>query len=114
MSEPWFNPNMYAWIPGTSLGVIGGLWGSLVGVLAPRGRGKGLVFATAGLLLAASCVLLVAGVIALWEGQPYGVWYGLILPGFIGLGVLAPNLWVVRNVYRANEARRMHANDAPL
>ena len=42
MSEPWFDPNRYAWIPGTALGVLGGILGSMAGVLAPRGRAKGL------------------------------------------------------------------------
>ena len=39
MNEPWFDPNSYAWIPGTLLGTLSGLWGALVGTLAPRGKG---------------------------------------------------------------------------
>ena len=35
MTEPWFDPNLYAWIPGTTLGVTGGILGSLGGMLAP-------------------------------------------------------------------------------
>jgi hypothetical protein len=114
MIEPWFNPNMYAWIPGTALGVLGGTWGALVGVLAPHGRGRRLVFGCGALLVLAAITCLVAGIYALVTGQPYGVWYGLGLPGVIGLLVLTPNLWVVRNVYRAGEARRMAAHDVPL
>ena len=40
MSEPWFDANSYAWIPGTLLGTLGGLWGALVGTLRPGARGK--------------------------------------------------------------------------
>jgi RHS repeat-associated protein len=36
MNDPWFNENLYSWIPGTALGVLGGLWGGLAGTLAPR------------------------------------------------------------------------------
>ena len=60
MNEPWFNPNLYAWIPGTLLGVLGGTWGALVGTLAPRGKAKGLVVGGLFLLLLASVACLVA------------------------------------------------------
>src|SRR4051794_8899444 len=70
MSEPWFDPNYYAWIPGTVLGTLGGLWGSLVGTLAPRGKGKSLVLTSLGVLLAASVVCLALGITALLAGQP--------------------------------------------
>ncbi len=41
MSDPWFDPNLYAWIPGTAFGVTGGLWGGLAGTLAPAGPPAG-------------------------------------------------------------------------
>src|SRR6266508_1746973 len=88
MSEPWFDANYYAWIPGTLLGTLGGLWGALVGILAPQGKGKALVLGSLGVLLLASVVLLVLGIVALAGRQPYGVWYGLLLSGIIGLVVL--------------------------
>ena len=65
MNELWFDPNHYAWIPGTMLGVLGGLWGSLVGILAPRGKAKGLVLGTLCLMLAACTVSLSMGILAL-------------------------------------------------
>ena len=34
----WFDPVRYAWIPGTALGLWGGLEGTLAGLLAPRGK----------------------------------------------------------------------------
>jgi hypothetical protein len=40
MAERWFDAMQWAWLPGTLLGVLGGLWGSLAGVLAPKGKAR--------------------------------------------------------------------------
>ena len=111
MSDPWFNPNLLGGIVGSAIGVLGGVWGGLAGALAPRGRAKVLVLGYAWALLLASALLLATGLAALLCGQPYGVWYGLGLSGLIGLAVLAPNLYVVRGVYRKAEERKLAAHD---
>jgi hypothetical protein len=111
MNGPWFNPNLYAWIPGTLLGVLGGLWGSLVGILAPRGKARSLVLGSLGLMLAASATCLTLGVLALLKHQPYGVWYGLMLPGVVGLVVLGSLTPVTLMRYREAEHRKMQARD---
>ena len=111
MNEPWFDANLYAWIPGTSVGIMGGILGSLVGTLAPRGRARSLVLGLHILMISVSAILLIAGVIAFLQGQPYGIWYGLGLPGVVGsiaLGALFP---VVLKRYREAEARRLMAHD---
>lgn len=110
MPEPWFDP-MWAWLPGTVLGCGLGLWGSLVGVLAPRGKARGLVFGTFWFGLALSAVLLVAGVVALIAGQPYAIWYGLGLAGLLGSVLLPCLLPTVVRRYREAEDRRLHAQD---
>ena len=111
MNEPWFNPNYWAWLPGTLLGCIGGAWGALAGTLAPRGKGRNLVLGGALLLLVFCGGLLAAGLIAVISGQPYGVWYGLGLPGLLGVLVIPPNLYLVRKRYGEAEQRRMQAED---
>ena len=114
MTEPWFDPIRYAWIPGTALGVLGGVYGSVVGSLAPMGRARGLVLGFHGVLLGLSAVLLAAGLAALAVGQPYGVWFGLGLAGLFGVvvfGLLTP---VVRRAYEQAERRKMAAQDAVL
>ena len=40
MSEPWFDPDFYAWIPGTVLGTPGGSWGASWERSLPGGRGN--------------------------------------------------------------------------
>ena len=111
MAEPWFDPIRFAWMPGTFLGVSAGAFGSLVGFLAPRGKAKGLVLAIYWTLLGASAAMLVAGAVAFFAGQPYGVWYGLGLPGVVGVSVLGATGGVITRGYRAAEERRMTAED---
>jgi hypothetical protein len=105
MSEAWYDPNWYAWIPGSTLGLVGGLWGALVGILAPRGRARSFVVGYTWAVLVACAGLLAAGAVALVCGQPYGVWFFLGLPGLIGLIVIGANAPTVYWAYRAAEAR---------
>jgi hypothetical protein len=111
MNEPWFDANLYAWIPGTVLGSLGGIWGALVGTLGPFGKAKWLLMGAAWLLLAAAAVLLVLGVIALASGQPYGISYGLLLPGVGGLFIFGLLLPVAVLTYRQAEQRRIEAKN---
>jgi hypothetical protein len=111
MIQPWFDPNLYSWIPGTVLGVAGGVIGTLAGVLAPRGKAEQLITALFVIALAASLALLIGGIVALATGQPYGIWYGLGLPGLIGLVVFGMTFGQVRRRYQDTEMRRMRAAD---
>lgn len=112
MSEPWFDPNAYAWIPGTMLGVFGGTWGTLVGVCASRGRARGLVHGLFLVGVVACAALAFTGVAALLAGQPYGIWYGFGFPGLLGLVLLLAVLRpVMRRAYEQAEFRRMQAQD---
>jgi len=111
MTEPWFNPNTYAWIPGTLLGVLGGLEGTLVGLFAPKGKQKQLVLGVHFGIMGVCCVLLVVGVVALATGQPYGVWYGLGFPGLLGLVILGSLTPLIRKRYAEAELRKSMAAD---
>ena len=111
MTEQWFDANLYAWIPGAFLGVAGGILGSLGGTLALRGKAKRLVIGLYGSAIFVSAILLIAGVVALIQRQPYGVWYGLGLPGLLGIIVLGALLPVLLKRYREAEERRLMAQD---
>jgi hypothetical protein len=111
MIEPWFNPNAYAWIPGTLLGVAGGIEGALAGSFASKGKHRTLVMAVHYVLLHVCCILLAAGVVALLTGQPYGIWYGFGLPGLGGLGIFGPLTWVVRRQYTQAELQKSMGED---
>src|SRR5262245_31730885 len=103
MPQPWFDPNTFAWIPGTVLGCAGGLWGGIAGVCAPKGKAKPVVLGLSFVLLGVGVLLLIAAAVAFFSGQPYGVWYGLGLPGLILPVVLGANLPNVLRTYRAAE-----------
>jgi hypothetical protein len=111
MTEAWFDPNRYAWIPGTVYGVAVGLLGALAGVLAHRGRARGFVLNTWIAAWLAGLALLAIGVAALVQGQPWGIWYGFLLPGGIGIAVVGGNYFVIVKHYREIERRRLAARD---
>jgi hypothetical protein len=110
MNEPWFDPR-YSFIFGTLLGVMGGVWGTLMGMFAQHGKAKSFVFGFFWFCLIYSGICLVAGIIALAMGQPYGIWYGLGLAGVIGMLVLGLNYRTMIKVYQMAEARKMAAQN---
>ena len=57
MSEAWFDPMVWSWVPGALMGLTGGVLGALGGTLAPQGKAKGFVLGAwyASLI---TCVLL--------------------------------------------------------
>lgn len=111
MIEPWFDPNHYAWIPGTAYALAAGLIAGLVGWLVPRGRARNFILRSWFTLWLAAVVLLIAGFVALANHQPWGVWYGLLLPGAIGTVVVGANSVVILKRYRDVEERRLAAKD---
>jgi len=101
----------WAWLPGTLLGVLGGSLGSAIGMLAPRGRGRGVIIAC-GMLLLAACVGMLAGGLALvLMGRKWFVCYAWVLPGALGCIVLPVCLRGARLQYQAAEMRRLSAKD---
>jgi hypothetical protein len=111
MSEPWFDPNSFGWIPGTLLGLAGGIEGTLLGAFAPRAKLKALVMGVHFTSLGLCLVLLIAGLVAWLTGQPYGIWYGLGFPGLLGLIIVGSLTPMVRKRYAQAELRKSMAED---
>jgi zinc transporter ZupT len=111
MTEPWFNPNLYAWIPGTLVGVAGGIEGVLVGLLASKGKHRTFVMTVHFAVLLGCGALLVTGAAALLMGQPYGIWYGFGLPGLLGLIIFGSFTGMIRKRYTETELRKSMGED---
>ncbi len=113
MNEWWnaYNGNMIGAYGGAAIGVLGGTLGALAGTLAPRGKCKGLILGGMIALALMGVVLLVAGITAVIVGQPYHVWYPLVLGGGILTVVCGPLVPVIRLRYRQAEARRLDAEE---
>ncbi len=111
MTQPWFDAVHYSWIPGTVYGVVTGLLGGVVGWLASRGRARRFVITTWRVLWCTALVFVAVGLCALLKGQPFGIWYGFLLPGGIGVSVVGGNFFTIAKRYREMEQRRLAARD---
>ena len=111
MVEPWFDPNNYAWIPGTAYGIAAAWMGAVVGFNVPKGKKRGFILKAWFTLWAIAVVLMIAGVVAVAAGQPWGVWFAFLLPGVIGTLVVGANSVVIIRSYRVVEQRRLAAKD---
>lgn len=110
--QPWFqNMGLVGGLLGGGVGMLGALYGTVVGVLAPRGKARTLVFALHWTALAIGVGLLAAGVTALATGQPSGVWYALLLPGVLVTILMTVFTPIIRLRYRQAEHRRLEAEE---
>lgn len=86
--------------------------GGLIGTLAGCGKARRFVLALTASLAVFGAVCLGAGVVALALGQPYAVYYPLLLGGLI-LTVVCGGTWpAVRRGYELRELQRMAALDS--
>ncbi|MBN1347450.1 MAG: hypothetical protein JXQ73_32470 [Phycisphaerae bacterium] len=106
------------WWSGATAGLIGGILGiafgcigSLIGILASRGRARGFVMGLLSAIQVIGVLVLIGGVVALIKSQPYAVYYPLLLLGILcsalGRG-LAPT---IRRRYDELELRKITAMD---
>lgn len=107
----WWPERRAGWF-GAVGGAMFGLWGALIGVLAHRGRGRGIVMGSLWALIGIGAMALLLGAIAVFVGQPYHVWYPLLLLGGILVAVTLGNRRGIGKRYLEAEERRMAAADA--
>ena len=110
--EPWFgNPGLTGAFVGGGVGCLGGVYGTVAGILAPQGKCRGLVLGIHWFAVALGVVLLVTGVTALVLGQPYAVWFPMLLAGGVATLVVLPMTPLLRLRYRQAEQRRLEAEE---
>ena len=109
---PWFtNPGLIGGILGSVVGLLGAAVGVGMGICAPRGIGKNILLRGQLAIVFLGFVILTAGIIALSTGQPYAVWYPLVLAGCLMSFLFAALYPVARNVYRQAEHRKLNAEE---
>ncbi|QGJ71600.1 Hypothetical protein PBC10988_33070 [Planctomycetales bacterium 10988] len=111
MNEIWFDPSLYAWIPGTVYGTTLGIFGGISGGLASTGKAKSFILGVWIFYLLVAILFLGISLFAFLSGQPYGIWYGFGLPGLLGIILCPILLRTVKQNYRIAEERRMQAAD---
>jgi hypothetical protein len=94
-------------VAGAGVGVLG----ALVGWLGGTGRARRFVMGVTRSLIAAGAVAFGAGAVAWTLGQPYAVYYPLLLLGIVCPLVFASILPALRRRYETQELRRMRALD---
>jgi hypothetical protein len=107
----WWSDRAAGWIGGIGGSVLGCL-GSLLAVLATKGRCRTFVVVTSASLIAVGVIAAVIGLAAVVVGQPYGVWFPLVLIGVLLLAILPFRLRQYQRGYEDLELRRMVSMDA--
>ncbi len=114
MAHPWFqDPNqfgaVYGGIGGSLCGVLGGTLGALAARLGPQGKYRRMVIGGLTLLAIFGVISLIVGTVAIAMGQPYAIWYPLVLLGAICSLIIGLRIPSVRKVYVQAEARKLEA-----
>lgn len=112
ISEPgqWWDLQTATWIGalgGSLLGILGGT----LGWLSSKGKARMFVLTAMRALIGLGVVSLAFGGIAYATGQPYLVFYPLLLLGLILVLVLGINLRQVKHRYAQLELRKISAQD---
>ena len=109
--DGWWTERDSGWIGGIG-GTVFGLLGGLIGTLGGCGIARRFVLTLTATVAGLGVVILIIGVIALALGQPYAVYYPLLLCGILLPGILIPNFFGLRWAYEQRELRKMAAMDS--
>jgi len=110
-SGAWWSRSEAGWLGGVIGGGIG-IIGAIIGTLCGWGRGRSIAVGLGWLVVVAGVVSLLAGGVAVAAGQPYAVYYPLLLLGAISTLVMGGNMRTIRKRFAEAELRRMEAMDA--
>lgn len=109
---PWFSDTFGTYLGaygGAGVGVLGGVLGGIGGPLAQQGKGRGFVLPAFLITAIVGVILLMAGIAGSILGQPYAVYYPLLLLGFIMAAVFGGLTPMIRMRYQQAEARKLEA-----
>ena len=110
----WFEPHMAGWIGGIGgsvIGVLGGTFGALAGIFVRKGKFKKFILTYAIVLIVIGAASLCTGLFALITGQPYHVWYPFTLIGAL-LSIQMPIFFrMMKKIYIQVELNKMNIDD---
>ncbi len=106
----WWGQRMAGLLGGLG-GALLGVMGAVIGVLGGSGKAKGVVLGLLKVMVGLGVLALGVGLVALATGQPYAVYFPLLLCGGIATVVPLGVLPGVRKRYEMAELRRMEAAD---
>lgn len=107
----WWSERTGGWIGGIAGSVLGCL-GSLLAVLAAKGKCRVFVVTTSKALIGLGIASTLVGLWALSVGQPYAVWFPLLLLGILLESILFVRLRQYQKTYEDLEMRKMVSMDA--
>jgi hypothetical protein len=107
----WWSDRAAGWIGGIA-GTLLGCLGGLLAVLASKGKSRVFVLTTSKALIGLGIVSTLAGLWALSIGQPYAVWFPLLLLGVLLESILFVRLRQYQKTYEDLEMRKMASMDA--
>lgn len=110
---PWFSAhtaNLIGGWGGATVGVLGAIVGSTVGTMAPKGQGRGFVLGLMGFCIVLGAIVFGTGITAVSLGQPYAIWYPLVMLGALPAGIMGALFPMVRRRYAEAEQRRLDAD----
>lgn len=111
--EQWFDQKT-AGIIGALIGCVLGSTGALMGCCCNTFVRKGwkkfslIIFTT---VIAVCVILIITGIVAAANEQPYHVWYPLLFPGFIGTAIFSSLFPIVRKRFTESELRKLQSKD---
>ena len=97
---------------GAIVGGICGLLGGFFGVMAAIPPLRRYMFPFGIFVAGCSVIMLIVGLVFLCTGQPWGLWYPLVLVGILGTVIFGVNAFVARHRLMADESRRIAAASA--
>jgi len=103
--------NRSAGLLGAIGGALLGVWGALIGVLSSRGKARRFVLTSANAILIIGIASLVGGAVAFATGQPYAVYFPLLLIGIIVFVVIGKLRRDLSARYEQLELKKMQSMD---
>jgi hypothetical protein len=113
MMEPWLDPIRFGlWYGGLGGGLLGlsaAVLGAATAVLAPKGKCQNFILGAFTFMQWVGLVHLAIGLYAIYERQPYGIWYPLVLIGGLFTFLFSLLRPIVRKRYEEVEQRQISA-----